>query len=361
MGGDVPAPDENAPDGLTIGGIAAPLLDRLREAQEAQRAAGRDNPVPDDLPNVTPYARPRDGLAALWSPAPTEQQRREIGFASHIFASCALPYRDPGDLPVWERSNGSLTLRVKPGEWVDRQGRVHDAYPYGVVPRLALTWLATEIQRTHERQVQLGKSLYEFLARLGLADGGKQRVAVRRGLVTLFTARVTIHDTRAERPGDSGRGFMVGDQWNLWWDDHSQHQQTLIPSYVEVSEQFFRSVIDHGFPVELAALRTLNGSPLRLDLYMWLTWRMARLPRSTTVPWDALALQFGGQYAQLRQFKANFIKQLGAVCAVYEDARVEPTDAGLILRPSPTHVAKRRRRRQLDDRLRDGIASRFDV
>ena len=75
---------------------------------------------------------------------------------------------------------------------------------------------------------------------------------------------------------------------------------------------------------------------------------MYSLRRSTTVPWEALALQFGGQYAQLRQFKANFVKQLAAVYAVYPDARLEPTDAGLVLRPSPTHVARRARRRQLE-------------
>jgi hypothetical protein len=59
------------------------------------------------------------------------------------------------------------------------------------------------------------------------------------------------------------------------------------------------------------------------------------------VPWEALALQFGGDYKQRRQFKAQFLKQLAAVRLVYPLADVEQTAAGLVLRPSPPHITAR--------------------
>ncbi|MGH9024482.1 MAG: replication protein RepA, partial [Acidimicrobiia bacterium] len=53
--------------------------------------------------------------------------------------------------------------------------------------------------------------------------------------------------------------------------------------------------------------------------------------------------QFGSTYTETRMFKRQFVKQLEAVCGAYKQANVEPTKAGLVLRPSPTHVPRRRR------------------
>lgn len=44
--------------------------------------------------------------------------------------------------------------------------------------------------------------------------------------------------------------------------------------------------------------------------------------------WPDLALQFGGNYAQVRQFKAQFLKDLAHVLAVYPVAKVEPPQRG---------------------------------
>jgi hypothetical protein len=105
-----------------------------------------------------------------------------------------------------------------------------------------------------------------------------------------------------------------------------------------LSERFFESVISAPVPVDMRAIKALRGSPLRLDIYTWLTHRMSYLRRSTTVPWQALAVQFGGDYAQLRQFKAVFLKQLEKVRAVYPFANVHQAEQGLLLLPSRTHV-----------------------
>ncbi|MEW1813417.1 replication protein RepA, partial [Pseudarthrobacter phenanthrenivorans] len=97
-------------------------------------------------------------------------------------------------------------------------------------------------------------------------------------------------------------------------------------------------------PVYTAALKALSGSPLRMDLYVWLAYRMATLRGPVTITWAQLAGQFGGEYAQLRQFKAKLIKHLDAVRVVYPRARVAVTDAGLRLHPSATHVARKRKK-----------------
>ena len=63
-----------------------------------------------------------------------------------------------------------------------------------------------------------------------------------------------------------------------------------------------------------------------------------------SVSWAALQLQFGADYAQnavgTRNFKKAFLKHLKAVSLVYPEAKVENGSYGLVLRPSPTHIAE---------------------
>ncbi|MCW1006886.1 replication protein RepA, partial [Streptococcus anginosus] len=82
---------------------------------------------------------------------------------------------------------------------------------------------------------------------------------------------------------------------------------------IVLSEEYFADVIAASVPVYTAALKALSGSPLRMDLYVWLAYRMATLRGPVTITWAQLAGQFGGEYAQLRQFKAKLIKHLDAV------------------------------------------------
>ena len=86
----------------------------------------------------------------------------------------------------------------------------------------------------------------------------------------------------------------------------------------------------------------LPVDPMALDIYCWATYRMSYLAKPTTVPWAALAAQFGSDYARLRDFKAAFLAELRKVMAVYPDAAAQPSDAGLVLRPSATHVGLQR-------------------
>ena len=62
---------------------------------------------------------------------------------------------------------------------------------------------------------------------------------------------------------------------------------------------------------------------------------------SRVIPWAALALQFGSDYARLRDFKAALITELKKVLVVYTRVQVEALEDGLLLEPSLTHIGKR--------------------
>ena len=72
----------------------------------------------------------------------------------------------------------------------------------------------------------------------------------------------------------------------------------------------------------------------------WLTYRLSYLRGETTIPWMVLQHQFGSEYHRLRDFKAAFLEHLKTVLTVYRDAKAEPAEGGLLLRPSPPHVRR---------------------
>jgi hypothetical protein len=51
-------------------------------------------------------------------------------------------------------------------------------------------------------------------------------------------------------------------------------------------------------------------------------------------------MQFGSDYARLRDFKKAFTDELKKVVLVYGYVRVDVTEHGLIVRPSLTHISK---------------------
>ena len=56
--------------------------------------------------------------AILQDPHVSDQDR---AFIARQVVQVTLPHADPGDVPVWKRSNGFLTLSIRPGWDHDRQ------------------------------------------------------------------------------------------------------------------------------------------------------------------------------------------------------------------------------------------------
>ncbi|MFE5309878.1 replication protein RepA [Isoptericola sp. NPDC056605] len=270
----------------------------------------------------------------------------EIGYAARIWTQLALPYSDPGAVPRWERRNGAITLIMRPATILGPDGQSEDGYPFGVLPRYLLSWMATEAVRTQNPCLDLGGSFNEFMGRLGLGHNGRDAGRLKNQIYRLVGATMQIQEVHREGDGHrvGGQNFSVAESFDLWLPgrgDISDDQGALWSNTVTLSPQFYRSIVQTPVPVDLRALRALKGAPMRLDIYTWLTHRMSYLSRSTLVPWSALEVQFGGQFARRRKFKETFVKNLAAVSALYPAANVHVEDAGLRLFPSAPHVSTR--------------------
>jgi hypothetical protein len=231
----------------------------------------------------------------------------------------------------FERRNGNFTLTLQAPSKI--------GLPYGSVPRLLLAWVTTEAVKTKSRELELGDSMSAFMAELGMTPTGGANGSITRlknQTRRLFAATVTASYEDDKQIADMG--YRLADRSVLWWHSKDPEQAGLWKSSVTLSEHFFNEVIDRPVPIDMRAMKALKQSPMALDIYAWLTYRVSYLKRPTVIPWASLAMQFGSNYAQLRQFKAAFLDELKKVVLVYGQVQVEATELGLTVKPSMTHI-----------------------
>jgi hypothetical protein len=256
-----------------------------------------------------------------------------LGFMARALTQATLPHSKKDGME-FVRVNGDFILTIIAPSKV--------GLPYGSIPRLLLSWAATEAVKTQSKTLVMGDSVTAFMSQLGLMPTGGRWGSITRlrdQSRRLFSSTVSYTYTGNPCHWADG-GFRIASNTRLWWDKDPQRTQDIPEGVIELSQEFFNEIVTSPVPVDMRALMTLKQSPMALDIYTWLTYRMSYLAKSTIIPWEALEMQFGADYKVTRQFKAAFIGHLRAVCTVYPEARVEATDQGLKLNPSPPHVAR---------------------
>jgi len=256
-----------------------------------------------------------------------------LGFMARALAQATLPHRKV-EGAHFERRNGNFTLTLLAPPRV--------GLPYGSVPRLLLAWLSTEAVKTKSRELELGDSMSAFMRELDLVPTGGRWGSITRfkeQTRRLFSSTVTAVYEQADRTAILNQA--IADKAILWWDPKSPDQAALWKSTVTLSEQFFREVTEHPVPVDMRAIKALKRSPLALDVYVWASYRASYAKKPSTIPWAALAMQFGSDYGRLRDFKAAFSTELAKVAVIYPALQFDVTDAGLVVKPSPPHISRR--------------------
>jgi len=213
--------------------------------------------------------------------------------------------------------------------------------PYGTIPRLLLAWLTTEAVKTKSRELELGDSLSGFMAELGMMPTGGRWGSITRlkdQSRRLFASSITA--VYENGPGFAVINQAVADRAQFWWDNKHPEQAGLWKSSVTLSENFFNEVIDRPVPVDMRAIKALKKSPLALDIYTWLTYRVSYMRHPAVISWASLSLQFGSDYSRLRAFREAFLQELRKVMLVYGQVQVEVTEHDLIVKPSLTHIAR---------------------
>lgn len=256
-----------------------------------------------------------------------------LAFMARMLVLATLPHSNPGRVPHFSRTNGHYKLVIQPGPDV--------GIPYGSYPRLVLAWITSEAVRTQDPEIQLGDSLSEFMGALGLTPTGGRWGTItrlREQMKRLFSARIS-----AIRDDDDRFQFsslQVANEVNLWWDPKRPDQAAVFGSTVQLTQPFFKALVRRPVPIDMRVLRTLKKSPLGLDLYTWLTYRLSYLEDPTEIAWRSLHTQFGANYSRVRNFTQAVKRELAKIERLWPSLRYETPRGRLRLYPCPPHVAR---------------------
>ena len=202
---------------------------------------------------------------------------------------------------------------------------------------MILLYLQTQAIRTKSREVALGRSMRDWMERMGLAVGGETARALREQ-----AARISACSLKFFWEDGSADGFERGAivRSGLRFHAEDAAQGSLWEDRVVLDETFYMALRDHPVPLLEAAIRQLRDRSMSLDIYVWLAWRCHQLGRPTPISWTALHNQFGSGYKAVRQFKPRFVEALAAAAAAYPEARIDIEEPGIILNPTRPPIAR---------------------
>jgi hypothetical protein len=263
-----------------------------------------------------------------------------LGYFVRSLAQATLPHLDPKLPPgtIYSRTTGLLTLNVVPTS-------TKYGIPYGTIPRLILAWICTEATRTKERTLRLGTSQKEFLEKIGLQSNGRDIARFKDQALRLFKSLISI-EYEDKDGGDHSARLLISSKSHVFWSP--KNTEYTWDSTLELSEEFFNEIIKSPIPINIEIYKSLSKSPLAMDIYTWLTYRMFLLHHSrkhyVCIPWAALKAQFGASYPETSQgindFKKKFKRRLKEVLLFYTEAKDYITEEKdfLKLLPCPLHI-----------------------
>ena len=297
------------------------------------------DPAPLAMTPQAVYHWTRDDQA--YALAAAGEAEPDTGFMMRLLALCTLPRTNPGDRFQYVRANGPWRLTL---------ARTGDAkLPYGTLPRLLLAWVCTEAARTQSPKLVLGASLSEFMRKLDLnaSAGGVRgdRTRLQNQMDRLFRCSVELaHETDqgVHRVAD-----LITNEMNLWWNPRRPEEPVFWESTIELGIKFFNEIIACPVPLDMNVLKAMKRSPLGLDLYLWLTYRLFGLTAPLSLTWRQLYRQFGANPARadkraVDNFRTDVLRELEKLQDAWPDLDYSTPKGRLMLRPARPLIAPSR-------------------
>ncbi len=278
----------------------------------------------------------------LW--APDSERRRQVAAASAVAAEVVLdpawthpglcltvlPHRARPNGEIWRRSGPLATLTVQP--IADGEGR-YLGVPYGPRARMILVYLQSEAVRTQSRTIELGRSLHQWLTKMGMSAGGSDYRAVREQARRIDRSLLTF-----EYRLGAGERWRIQDTITRASHEHEDGDDLTI----ELSEGYFRALMERPVPAAEQAVSQLRMRCQALDVYLWLAYRLHALEKPVTVSWQALYGQFGAEIGREAHWRPRFTRDFELALAVYPQARARLVEEGAVLEPSASPLPSRR-------------------
>ncbi|GAA6136493.1 replication protein RepA [Arenicella sp. 4NH20-0111] len=263
-------------------------------------------------------------------------QAGSIAYMPTILIRATMPHSETS-ARIFERVDGRLKVT-----YADVNGV---GLPYGGLPRIIMAWIATEVILTKSKRIDIDGSLSEFLRGLSMTSTGGKKGSIKRvkkQFVSLFSCSIGHNVTKNGCQKIETLALATRQQY--WWTPIAPETVLLKKSFIELSQEFYNQILESSAPIDMRALNLLKGSPLAMDIYVWLTYKMSIITEPVTISWPSLKDQIGVGYAAdkkgLNRFQEAFKKHLMTVRIIYPTVNIELLYGRIRLLPSPPHVSK---------------------
>lgn len=266
-----------------------------------------------------------------------------IIYQHSVLCQVSLPYKNPGNtVRHWERKQGKAKLRIEAGSILNPvTNNYHEVgLPYGTKSRLILTHLNSEALKKGSAIIDVESSLTAFVKRLGLAAHGRDIRDIKDHLARISASIVRLGYIDGQHTLQVNTNIVRA--LNLWFEKN-EDQKIIWPSTIQLSDDYFDSLVKHAVPLDERALAALSHSPMGLDVYSWLAQRLHRISANKPqfITWVALNDQFGYNYIRIRDFKSAFREILIMVHSQYHEAKFDLNEQGITLKNSPPPIGKK--------------------
>ena len=235
--------------------VKAGDLSRVTDAQEARAmrrmpANDREALAARAADAAAPAATaPEVDAEALFGPSP-------VGFHHSVMMMCFLPQKR---LPPGERSyatrHGRAALSVEAGSLANPEnvGEIRRcAVPFGSRARMVVPYVNACAVRNRGPEVDLGRSLRVFLARLGLSFDGRRGKAVAEQVEAVAAASIVLGQWAGDRAVTSaGR---IANQVTFWMARDAAERLVWEPS-MRLSDDYYAALAERPVPVDMGPPR----------------------------------------------------------------------------------------------------------
>ena len=263
------------------------------------------------------------------------------GYAHAVMVQCFLPQK-PTTARGYHTSHGRASLRIdagslddpdSPDDWIECE------VPSGPKARLIMPYLVGQAIRNQSPEVDLGRSLRDFMTNIGVPIAGTNARAITAQIQNIAAATISIREwTQTER---RTRRALIADELSFWLE-RDEHQHTIWTPTMVLSDKFYMALQQHRVPINTHHLAQLARSPRRMDIYTWLTYRTARIPhgKPVTIPMRALQPIFAPDIVRPDHFRERLQADLKAIAAVYPHFKLDlPAGTGtIVLHRSPPPI-----------------------
>ncbi len=263
------------------------------------------------------------------------EEPTEIEYMHAILCHVSLP-KKALDKTYYEKTTGTTGIRIEAGTLFIKGKFVQFPLPYGSRPRLIMANIFSEAIRTKSKDIYIQDSMHSFMKSLGINTSGREYARFKKQMYCLAACRMTLGFEK-----DVTIKTQPIQKFDAWLTQDSS-QKVMWPGTIQLSDEFYTTLIDHAVPLDKRALNALKHSALCLDIYFWLAHRLHRITKKKGIElsWENLRFQFGQEYSNIKDFKKKFKTALKQVKAVYPDAKIQIVYGGIVLKNSPPPVKK---------------------